>query len=170
MTAVIDTSCVIALDRLDLFPQASHLFSKLLVPKAVRNELYKRRQMKDRMEKRFYDYAFLERCNDYDQGSVDLLLIERARLGTQDRGEAEAVVQASQTDAMVIIDDLWGRTMARNHSLEYHGTLWVLRRLHELRYIGHLTCGLTFRPWSIRTSGFLYRKQTPCWAKSANRL
>jgi hypothetical protein len=39
----IDSSCIIALDHLQLVPQPSILFSPVLVPKAVRNELLKRR-------------------------------------------------------------------------------------------------------------------------------
>lgn len=135
MKAVIDTSCVIALDRLDLFPQASLLFSKLLVPKAVRTELNRHTQTKRRMRKRFTEYQFLQHCNDYLQDAVDLLLIERVRTGTQDRGEAEAVVQAAQTGATVIVDDPWGRALARNYDLEFHGTLWILRRFHDLGLI-----------------------------------
>lgn len=42
----IDSSCVIALDHLDLLPQLSLLVSRVLVPKAVREELLKRRATK----------------------------------------------------------------------------------------------------------------------------
>lgn len=52
--------------------------------------------------------------------------------GTQDRGEVEAVVQASQFGATVIVDDAWGRELAARNDLEYHGTVWVLQRFHEL--------------------------------------
>lgn len=46
----IDSSCIIALDHLQLVPQLSMLFSPVLVPKAVRNELFKRRTTKDRLQ------------------------------------------------------------------------------------------------------------------------
>jgi len=36
---VIDSSCVIALDHLELFPQITFLFSEVLLPKAVRREM-----------------------------------------------------------------------------------------------------------------------------------
>ena len=48
------------------------------------------------------------------------------------RGEAEAVVQATGIGAMVLVDDRWGRKLAQQYSLEFHGTLWLLERLHEL--------------------------------------
>jgi predicted nucleic acid-binding protein len=128
----IDSSCVIALDHLDLVPQLSFLFSSVLVPKAVREDLYKRRATKDRLQSLFDTYAFLERCDGYEQGTVDFLLAERTRQGARDRGEVEAIVQAAQFGAAVIVDDPWGRELAERDDLEFHGTVWVLERFHEL--------------------------------------
>lgn len=45
----IDSSCVIALHHLGLLPQLSMLFSTVLIPKAVREELSKRRLSKDHL-------------------------------------------------------------------------------------------------------------------------
>lgn len=42
-SCTIDSSCVIALDHLNLVPQLSMLFAIVLVPKAVREDLFKRR-------------------------------------------------------------------------------------------------------------------------------
>jgi len=53
----------------------------------------------------------------------------------KDRGEAEAVVQASQLGASVIVDDPWGRELAARDDLDFHGTVWVLQRFHELELI-----------------------------------
>lgn len=58
-----------------------------------------------------------------------LLVDHRAN---RDRGEAEAVVQAAERGAAVIVDDKWGRELARKFALEYHGTIWILGRFHEL--------------------------------------
>jgi len=88
---------VIALDHLELLPQPSFLFSRVLLPKAVRSELFKRRST-----------------------------------GREDRGEAEAVVQAAKVGAMVIVDDPWGRRLAARFDCDFHGTIWVLRRFFEL--------------------------------------
>ncbi|MGH9721989.1 MAG: hypothetical protein ACRD8O_17415, partial [Bryobacteraceae bacterium] len=66
--AAIDTSCVIALDTLDLLPQLSLLFSRVLLSKGVRTELFRRRATKHRVSALLNDYAFLERCDDYDKG------------------------------------------------------------------------------------------------------
>lgn len=127
---VIDSSCVIAIDHLELFPQLTFLFSEVLLPKAVRRDLFKRRVSKDRVRGFFSSFAFIRRCDRYDQTAVDVLLADRR--ANRDRGEAEAVVQASERGAAVIVDDRWGRQLAQNFSLEYHGTIWVLGRFHEL--------------------------------------
>lgn len=116
-------------------PQLSVLFSIVLVPKAVRDDLFKRRATKDRLHLLFDAYAFLQRCDGYEKGTVDFLLAERIREGAQDRGEVEAVVQASQFGATVIVDDPWGRELAARDDLEFHGTLWVLQRFHELELL-----------------------------------
>jgi predicted nucleic acid-binding protein len=113
----------------------SLLFSVVLVPRAVREELFKRRAAKDRLRALFDAYAFFQRCDGYEQGTVDFLLAERKGQGAEDRGEVEAVVQASQFGATVIVDDPWGRELAGHHDLEVHGTFWVLQRFHELKLL-----------------------------------
>jgi predicted nucleic acid-binding protein len=128
----IDASSVIALDHLGLLPQLSFLFSRVLLPKAVRVELFRRRATKDRLKALLRRYAFVERCDDYDKGTVDLLLIERAAVGLEDRGEAEAVVQAAKLGAVVLVDDRWGRKLAERFGRDFHGTFWVLQRFYEL--------------------------------------
>src|SRR5271166_2478970 len=122
----IDSSCLIALDHLGLVPSLSWLFTVVLVPKAVREELFKQRETKDWLQALFSAFAPIRRCDDYDQGTVDLLLAERTRQGKRDRGEIEAVVQATQLGATVIVDDLWGRQLAERNELEFHGTVWIL--------------------------------------------
>jgi predicted nucleic acid-binding protein len=138
-SCTIDSSCVIALDHLDLLPYLSLLFSRVLVPKAVREDLFKRRETKDRVKSLFAEYAFLQRCDDYEKGTVEFLLAERVGKGIKDRGEVEAVVQASQFGAAVIVDDPWGRKLAEQYSLDRHGTVWVLERFYNLGLISGST-------------------------------
>lgn len=111
------------------------LFSIVLVPKAVRAEISKRKSGKDHLRRIFDEYSFFRRCDKFEKGAIDFLLAERRREGSRDRGEVEAVVQASQEGAMVIIDDHWGRKLAENYALECHGTCWVLERMSELALI-----------------------------------
>jgi predicted nucleic acid-binding protein len=133
----IDTSCIIALDHLNLLPQLSFLFSGVLLPKAVRRELFKRRRTKDRL--RGLLGSFIHRCDDYDKAAVDSLLAERVALGVRDRGEAEAVVQAAKVGARVVVDDPWGRKLAGRYDLEHYGTLEILRRFLELKLLSAST-------------------------------
>jgi predicted nucleic acid-binding protein len=140
----IDASSVIALDRLNLLPQLSFLFSQVLLPGAVRTELFRRKATKDRLKTILDSYAFVAPCDDYDKGAVDILLIERATQGVKDRGEAEAVVQAVEVGAMVVVDDRWGRKLARRFGRDFHGTFWVLRRFFDLGLISSGACRAHF--------------------------
>jgi predicted nucleic acid-binding protein len=135
LRCTIDSSCVIALDHLDLVPQLSFLFSVVLVPRAVREEVFKDEATEERLQVIFGSYAFFKPCDSYEQGTVDFLLAEHDRRGAEDRGEVEAVVQASQVGATVIVDDAWGRKLAKRYDLEFHGTFWVLERFHELKLL-----------------------------------
>jgi predicted nucleic acid-binding protein len=71
----------------------------------------------------------------------------------RDRGEVEAVVQASPFGAVVIVDDAWGRALAGNFGLEVHGTLWVLQQFRELELISSTAfrdCFISLRQRGIR--------------------
>lgn len=73
---------------------------------------------------------------------VTLLLIENRQYGMRpkrDLGEAEAVVQATEIDAsMVLVDDPLGRSWADRHSLENHGLIWILRQLRQFGAINEV--------------------------------
>jgi len=127
---VLDSSCILALDAISVLPLLASLFSRVLLPKAVRRELFRRRATKNRIRALLREYAFIAHCDDYDQTAVDVLLAERRVRGQKDRGEAESVVQASKQAAAIIIDDPWGRKLAEKFSLQFGGTIWILRRLH----------------------------------------
>lgn len=143
----------------------SMLFSRVLVPKAVREELFKRRETKNRIQSVFENYAFFERCDNYDRVAVAFLLAERRRAGMRDRGEVEAVVQASQFGAAVVLDDAWGRGLAHRYGLDFHGTLWVFEQIAGLElissaeirsHLGQLRRRGTRLPWDL-VEAFLER-------------
>jgi predicted nucleic acid-binding protein len=72
---------------------------------------------------------------------VRLLLAEEAvrKKPRQDEGEAEAIVQASQIGApVVIVDEKRARKWAEARGLKCRGTLWILERLREQELIGAL--------------------------------
>ena len=129
---VIDSSVVIALDYIEALPNLSFLFSRVLISRSVREELFRRRRTKDRLRSLFRTYAFLERCNRYDRGAVDVLLAGRVPFGKRDRGELETIVQAAYTGATVLLDDARARRIADRYRLTCHGTVWVMERFLEL--------------------------------------
>ena len=149
VTATIDTSVLVSLQAADLIGAVSVLFDHLLVPAKVRKELIdggKRNSSALGALKRF---AFLKHCDDYNPELVQVLLDTRQhRKEGRDEGEAEAVIQAAQKRAnMVLTDDALGREWAHRHSLECHGTVWICR---ELRRTGSLT---ELRPRYLRMLG-----------------
>jgi len=116
----------------------SVLFSRLLVPIAVSNEIEAGGQRNLAVTQALAEYAIFESCTDYDRAVVEFLLQERAqRAEGKDQGEAEAVAQAAQRSAnMVLVDDALGRTWADAMSIECHDTLWIFE---QLRLNGYLT-------------------------------
>jgi len=121
------------LDAVGALPLLSFLFSLVLLPKAVREELFRRRETEDRFGILLRELAFIVPCDDYDQAELDILFTGRSVRGTKDRGEAESIAQASKKGASVIIDDMWGRKQARRHGLDLGGSITILRAFYDLR-------------------------------------
>src|SRR5947199_9701447 len=68
-------------------------FDRLLIPKEVRTELYRPRVTKHRIRALRREYAFIDKCDDYNQSAVEVLLIQRRSRRTQAGGQTEAVIQ-----------------------------------------------------------------------------
>jgi len=136
--ATVDTSVLVSLQSAELLGAVSVLFDRLLVPTRVREELEEGQEGNRIALRAMQDFAIFEACSNYDRTSVDLLLKTRKHLNQgEDEGEAEAVIQAAQGSAsMVLTDDGLGREWAQRHALECHGTIWIC---YELRRTGYLT-------------------------------
>jgi predicted nucleic acid-binding protein len=70
----------------------------------------------------------------------------------------------------VVVDDLWGRKLAKRDDLEVHGTLWVLERFHELELLSSTALRESFvslrlrgtrLPWDIVNTLLLQFGQQP---------
>lgn len=149
--ATIDTSCLCAFEHLNLFQELAFLFDVIHVSKRVRQEFRKQVHSRRVLSKVFSDFAHFVRCNAADEPSVRIMLAEFAPFQTDDarrhEGEAEAIVQASQIGApIVIIDEKRARQWASSRGLECRGTLWVLRQLREMELI------LAMRPLIVKLS------------------
>jgi predicted nucleic acid-binding protein len=146
LIATIDTSVLVSLQSAALLGAVSVLFNRLLVPAKVREELKKGGDRNRDVLRAIEDFAIFEHCNDYDTALVQLLLQTRSHLRKgKDEGEAEAVIQAAERPAkMVLTDDALGRAWARRYTRECHGTIWIC---YQLRHTGFLT---ELRPYYVR--------------------
>ena len=139
-TATIDSSCLIALHHVELLKELSLLFERIYVPQRVREEVSKKLSLRRQLKKLLKDLALYHPCDVGKADRVEMLLLERRtkrrRRPQADRGEAEAVIQATEVGAaIVLVDDPAGRAWAEGHRIEPHGMIWVLRQLRQIEVI-----------------------------------
>jgi predicted nucleic acid-binding protein len=121
--AVIDASPLINLAHLGLARDLSLFFDRVYVPRAVQEELNKKGRFRYRLNK-LYSTGFFTRCVAADRVNVQLL---RAEL---DRGEAEALIQTQEKQALYFIgDEKRARAIAARLGSKVVGTLRLLARL-----------------------------------------
>ena len=144
--ATIDTSVLVSLQSADLLGEISVLFNCILVPAKVREELKRGGNRNDKALAAIEEFGFFEHCDDYDRAMVKILLDTREdRQQGRDEGEAEAVIQAAQRPAQIVLtDDSLGRDWAKRYVLDCHGTIWIC---YKLRHAGFLT---ELRPRYVR--------------------
>jgi predicted nucleic acid-binding protein len=122
--AVVDASPLINLTHLDLARELTLFFDRIYVPRAVQEELNKKGRFRYRLNK-LYREKFFMRCMTADIFNVRL---SRAEL---DRGEAEALIQAQERQALYFIgDERRARTIAARMGKRAVGTLRLLARLN----------------------------------------
>jgi predicted nucleic acid-binding protein len=122
--AVVDTSPLINLTHLNLAPNLTLFFDRVYVPRAVQEELNKKGRFRYRLNK-LYRSGFFVKCMAADAFNVRLL---RDQL---DRGEAEALIQAQEKQALFFIgDERRARAIATNMGRRAVGTLRLLARLN----------------------------------------
>jgi predicted nucleic acid-binding protein len=146
LIATIDTSVLVSLQSAELPGAVSVLFNRILVPVKVRQELKDGGERNHSALKAIEEFAIFKHCDDYDRELVQLLLQTRKHLKKgRDEGEAEAVIQAAHGPAkMVLTDDELGRTWARRHTRDCHGTIWICYQLRHTGFIREL------RPYYVR--------------------
>ena len=110
-SVIVDTSSLIALEKIGLLNILCDLYSEILIPESVMREfgpiglpcLSVRRVVSNLLE----------------------LLITDLNLG---KGEAEAIALASETGYRIVVDDSKTRRVAQNMGLKITGTIGVLLR------------------------------------------
>jgi predicted nucleic acid-binding protein len=122
--AVVDSSPLINLTHLNLAPDLTLFFDRVYVPRAVQEELNKKGRFRYRLNK-LYRSRFFVKCMAADAFNVRLL---RDQL---DRGEAEALIQAQEKQALFFIgDERRARAIATSMGRRAVGTLRLLARLN----------------------------------------
>ena len=122
--AVVDTSPLINLTHLDLALDLALFFDRIYVPRAVQKELNRKGRFRYRLNK-LYSAGFFTRCMAADTFNVQLLQAEL------DRGEAEALIQAQEKQALYFIgDERRARVIAARMGRTAVGTLRLLARLN----------------------------------------
>jgi len=106
---VVDTSSLIALEKINLLPILCKIYKEVIIPESVIKE--------------FGNIALP--CLSIRKVEINLikLLTTDLNLG---KGEADVIALASQTGLKVIIDDLKARRVAENMGLRVTGTIGVL--------------------------------------------
>jgi len=113
-TVVIDTSALIALEKIDLLHILGRLYEKILVPDSVLEEFGNVSS----------PAIFIEKV----QSKLLNFFMENANLG---KGESAAILLAYQGGYKIIIDDLKARKIANKMGLQVTGTIGVLLKAQK---------------------------------------
>jgi len=127
MIAVFNSSPLIFLSKLNVIDQALKLFSKVIVPACVQEEILQKEDIASEKLK-----ALLRSNNVVVVQTKNFRMIEALcrKLG---KGESDAIVVAMEQSAeLVILDDHVIRVEATRIGLNVKGTLGIIRRLMEL--------------------------------------
>jgi len=116
--AIIDTSVLIALERINLLDILCKIYSHLILPEAVVSEFG----------------PLLIECYSSEKVKSPLvgLLVLDLNLG---RGEAESIALASEIGLRLVLDDLKARKVAENLCLKITGTIGILLKAESLALI-----------------------------------
>ena len=116
--AIVDTSTLIALEKINLLDILCKIYAKVILPEAVINEF----------GTLTVDCYIVEKV----QNPLVKLLVNELNLG---KGESEAIALANETNIKVIIDDLKARKVAETLGLNVTGTIGVLLKSEKLGLI-----------------------------------
>ena len=115
---IIDTSSLIALERINLLQILCKIYKEVVIPESVIKE--------------FGNLSLSCLSIRKVESNLLKLLITDLNLG---KGEADVIALASQTGLKVIIDDLKARKVAENMGLKLTGTIGVLLKAERLGLI-----------------------------------
>lgn len=144
LRGVIDASCLIRLlylndssPNLYLFRALNLRYSVIYIPEQVWEEVSRRGRSKRRFRRFVEQYPFFEKCEVGDKYRAQLLYDRQRNPDAPiDRGEAEAIIQASEREITdILIDDRQAAKFAQRHSLNTRDTLELIVELNRNRVI-----------------------------------
>ena len=116
--AIIDTSVLIALERINMLDVLCKIYSHLILPEAVVSE--------------FGPLSIDCYSSEKVKNPMVRLLVLDLNLG---RGEAESIALASEIGLRLVLDDLKARQVAENLGLKITGTIGILLKAENLAFI-----------------------------------
>jgi hypothetical protein len=117
-TAIIDTSALIALERINILDVLCKIYSHIILPEAVVSE--------------FGQPSIDCYSSEKVKSPMVRLLVLDLNLG---RGEAESIALASEIGLRLVLDDLKARKVAENLGLKITGTIGILLKAERLALI-----------------------------------
>lgn len=115
---IVDTSVLIALEKLTLLPLLCKIYSEIILPEAVVKE--------------FGELPLPCITIKKTKSNIAKLLMRDLNLG---RGEAEVITLASETGMKLMIDDMKARRIAEDMGLKITGTIGFLVKSQKLGLI-----------------------------------
>lgn len=161
--AVIDSTPLINLVHLGLASKLLLFFDVIYVPGSVQREVNRKHRFRYQLRK-LYEKGIFQRCSSADVHSVRLLW------PTLDEGEAEALVQAQEQEADVVIvdEERARRQIAFLTNLGNVGTVAILARLHlqgeaeeTSKLVAKLRRDLRFRVTDVVVNEAIGKSATP---------
>lgn len=117
-TAIIDTSALIALEKINLIEILCKIYTEIILPEAVFNEF----------GTPSVDCYLVKKI----ESPLVRLLVSELNLG---KGEAEVIALARETGMKIIIDDQKARKVAKTLGLNITGTIGILLKAENLGLI-----------------------------------
>lgn len=129
MLIISDTSPITNLIRINELDLLKLLYTEVVIPEKVQDELLNYENQKDEIDKR--DWIIVKKVSNSDE--VKKLEVEL------DTEEAEAIVLAKELEAdLIIIDERKGRKIAEENGLKIIGLLGVLIQAKRMGYVKEL--------------------------------
>ncbi len=131
---VADTSPLIAIAIMELFPVLNELFEQVIVPRAVVHEcLYDLSKAQSKIIRQALEHKWIKEKKVNNTEHCQLLG------QILDPGEAEAITLAKELNAAVLIDEKAGRKVANREGLVCIGSLYVLIKAKQAGLIQSVT-------------------------------